>query len=236
MRKISYLILMLAVLALAALACDTGGTNDQATIEALGQSIVLTATAQAAVTPTARVDTEATVVAAEAAATAQGQQVQETADDSATTEAVAAVATEDAQAYIKDELREYGIDPAQGRLGFIHEDTQIYVEGYMGFDYANQNAGTVAADFVMAADITWNTQYGTTGCGFVVRSDGDQDENFNQYLIIATRGAAGHVLFFTQQEGEINTDLSYDIYANGIDPSIRLAKRYDEPAGRCRPR
>ena len=164
---------------LAGLACGVGSdSGEEATIEALGQSIVLTATAEAAVTPTARIDAEATVLAAEAAATAQAEAVQEEVQVESTAEAVEAAATEDAQAYIKDELREYGIDPATGRLGWIHPDTQIYVEGYLGFDYANQNAGTVAADFVIASDITWNTQFGTTGCGFVLRSDGDQDENY----------------------------------------------------------
>jgi hypothetical protein len=126
-------------------------------------------------------------------------------------------ATASAVAPIETELQSYGIDPTQGRVGWIHPPITIEIEGYLQHGYDNQFIETVAADFVVAADITWNTQYGSTGCGYVVRSDGNE-EAFNQYLIIATRGAEGHVGFIVQRDGEISIDESEDIYANGIDP------------------
>jgi hypothetical protein len=157
----------------------------------------------------------AATVAAEA--TARGQVAAATQAAVATQAALDQVATAAAFAPIEAELLSYGIDPAAGRLGWVHPPEQIYVEDYLGFDYANRFLETIAADFVVAADITWATQYGSAGCGFVVRSDGNE-EAFTQYLIIATRGAQGHVGFIVMREGEVSIDESQDIYANGIDP------------------
>jgi hypothetical protein len=204
-------LLLILVLALAACGVDSGGQD--ATAEALGQAVIQTATAQAAQVVEAG-DTAAT---AEAEATVQGQVVEETKVAQATTEALDQAATATAVAPIEAELRNYGIEPAAGQLGWVHPPVNIYVEDYLGFDYANQFLETVAADFVVAADITWATQYGSAGCGFVVRSDGDE-EAFTQNLIIATRGAQGHVGFIVMREGEVIVEESEDIYANGIDP------------------
>jgi hypothetical protein len=194
-------------------ACGGESGDLDATAEALSQSIIQAATAQAAVS----VDQGQVVATAEAEATAQGQEAAATQVAVATEVSLEQAATATAVAPIEAELRSYGIDPAAGRLGWVHPPVTIHVEDYLGFDYANQFLETVAADFVVAADITWNTQYGSAGCGFVVRSDGDE-EAFNQYLIIGTRGAEGHVGFIVQRDGEISIDESEDIYANGIDP------------------
>jgi hypothetical protein len=87
----------------------------------------------------------------------------------------------------------------------------------MSYDYVNNFLATVAQDFVVSSDITWNTQYGTSGCGFVLRSDGNKNA-LSQYLTIATRGASGHVLFGTMSEGKLVS--GRDIYAYGIDPNF----------------
>jgi hypothetical protein len=76
---------------------------------------------------------------------------------------------------------------------------------------------TVAADFVVAADVTWNTQFGSTGCGMVVRSDADEEAG-DRYFIVATRGGDGRVLSGVQLDGNLVLDDGVDIYANGIDP------------------
>lgn len=204
---------LLLILVLALAACGAESSDQAATAEALGQAVVQTATAQAA----GSVDQGQVVATVEAQATAQEQVAVATQAAVATEAALDQVATAAAFAPIEAELLSYGIDPAGGRLGWIHPPVQIYVEDYLGFDYANQFLETVAADFVVAADITWATQYGSAGCGFVVRSDGNE-EAFTQYLIIATRGAQGHVGFIVMREGEVSIDESQDIYANGIDP------------------
>jgi hypothetical protein len=200
-------------LALLATACGADSGDQDATAEALGQAVIQTATAQAA----GAVDRGQVVATVAAEATAQEEQVAATQVAVATEVSLEEAATATAVAPIEAELRSYGIDPAAGQLGWVHPPVTIHVEDYLGFDYANQFLETVAADFVVAADITWNTQFGSTGCGFVVRSDGDE-EAFNQYLIIATRGAEGHVGFIVMRDGDVIIDESEDIYANGIDP------------------
>jgi hypothetical protein len=93
----------------------------------------------------------------------------------------------------------------------------LTVEGYLQYDYANNFLATIAEDFVVSADITWNTQYGTSGCGFAVRSNGDT-EALDQYLVVATRGGSGRVIFSIMAQGEIAN--AKDIYAYGIDPAF----------------
>jgi hypothetical protein len=127
---------------------------------------------------------------------------------------VAATATR--LAPIREELASYGVDPDSGQLAWIHPPVTIRIEGYAQFDYANQYVETIARDFVLAADITWNTRFGSTGCGFVLRSDGDAEQNYDQYLVIATRGAQGNVIFSVMRDGDLIWADS--VYANGIDP------------------
>ena len=212
-RALGVWLLLSLGLALAATACGGASSDQEATAEALGQAVVQTATAQAAVS----VDQGQVVATVEAEATAQGQEVAATQVAIATEVSLAQAATATAVAPIEAELRSYGLDPAAGRLGWVHPPVTIDIEGFLQFDYENKVLETIAADFVVAADITWATQYGSAGCGFVVRSDGDE-EAFNQYLIIATRGAEGHVGFIVMRDGEVIVDESEDIYANGIDP------------------
>jgi len=87
----------------------------------------------------------------------------------------------------------------------------------MSYDYVNNFLATVAQDFVVSSDITWNTQYGTSGCGFVLRSNGNKNA-LSQYMTILTRGASGHLLFATMVDG--NVVGGKDIYAYGLDPSF----------------
>ncbi|NWG08469.1 MAG: hypothetical protein HXY35_17460 [Chloroflexi bacterium] len=209
-------VFLLITLAIVLGACD-GGENDpakQATLDAISASVRQTATVVAAQeqNPNAPIETakaEATIQAQVAAAT-QG------ALDALSADAQSATAT--AVAPILAELPKYGVDPTRGRMGWIHPPVSLDVEGYMQYDYVNYFIATLAQDFVVSADITWNTQYGTSGCGFVLRSDGRQDA-LSQYLVIATRGASGHVLFATMSEGDVVT--GQDIYAYGIDPSFQ---------------
>ena len=218
-RRQSELLLAAVVLLVAVVACDfetEAEANQAATVAAISNSIAETATASANNAEDAPAESVATaaLVATQERAEAQVQEV------AATTEAADAIAsTAESLTPIQKELASLGLDPQEGTLGWTHEPVTVAVEGYLQFDYANKNLATVAEDFVMAADITWNTRFGTTGCGFVARSDGNE-EAFNQYLIIATRGANGHVGFITQREGEVIQDESFDIYANGIDPSF----------------
>jgi len=120
---------------------------------------------------------------------------------------------------IKAEVASYGVDPNQGDLGFTHPPISIEVTDFEDADWRNQNLLTIARDFVLVADVTWNSAFAESGCGFAIRSDGDE-ENPSQYIAALTRGAQGHVLFAEQVEGDVDLNLVTDIYANGIDPKF----------------
>ncbi|MCB9432549.1 MAG: hypothetical protein H6668_11245 [Ardenticatenaceae bacterium] len=173
-----------------------------------------TATDNATSTPLPPSENLQAVQATATALALEAEAAQAAAADAANANAAATAAAEEP---IRAELATYGVDSSVGRLGWIHPPELLDVQGYMGYTYTNRFLATVARDFVISADITWNTQFGTTGCGFVLRTDGNE-ESLNQYMVIATRGAQGHVGFVTMIDGEVDLDQSQDIYANGIDP------------------
>lgn len=192
---------------------NNGASSRQATAQALGQSIAQTATAAAETA----FNPEANRQTAEAQATAVRESALATEAARAALNQEARAATEAAAAPIKAELPKYGADPSNGRLGWIHPPLELYAEGYMQYDYGNIFLGTVAQDFVVSADITWNTRFGTSACGFVLRSDGNE-EAFNQYLVLATRAGNGRVIFNTMAQGEVLD--GYDLYAYRLDPEF----------------
>ena len=184
--------------------------DQEATVEALAQMIQMTATANAS----GGFDSETNLATAQAIATQSAEQlaVAQTAQAALSSEQLEGTLT--AFAPILSELPKYGVDPDKGHPGWIHPPVTIQAEGYLQYDYANQFLGVVAQDFVVSADITWNTQYGSAGCGFVLRSNGNE-EAFNQYIAIATRGGSGRVIFTTMANGEIVN--AKDIFAYGLD-------------------
>jgi hypothetical protein len=215
--KNKYLLLIIILLLFTAgLACNISGASGldmEGTAQALSNAILMTATAEAG----SRVDPQAGIPTVLAEATARSLASAATQTAQANLGQQALTATASVFAPIRAELPKYGVDPDQGRPGWIHPPVTLEVEGYMQYDYANEFIGTVARDFVVSTDITWNTVTGLSGCGFVLRSDGNQ-EALNQYLAIASRGASGHVVFGTMANGELVT--GQDIYAYGLDPNF----------------
>lgn len=204
------LFLLAAVLA----ACGSGGENDQqATARALSESINQTATVEAG----SDVGSGAAVQTAEAGATARAQEIAATQAAESAQAAEAAEATAAAIAPIQEELPTYGIDPAEGNPGWVHPPLNLSVEGYLEYDAANFYLGTLVGDFVISSDITWDTATGLAGCGFVLRSDGNE-ELPNQYLAIATRAGNGSVAFIKQIGGGfLNTQVQS---VGGFDPNF----------------
>jgi len=196
-------------------ACGSGSSDvaRQSTVEAISASVRGTATAAAG----ANLDSSAAVETAQAEATSQSQLAAGTQAAQAALGADAQTATAAAYAPILAELPRYGVDPSAGRMGWIHPPVTLEVEGFMQYDYINHFIATLADDFVVSADITWDAIGAASGCGFVLRSDG-KEEALNQYLTIMTRVASGHVLFATMAEGEVVT--GQDIYAQGRDPNF----------------
>lgn len=210
MVRLSKSLLFFWLLGLGLSACS-GPSDQEATALALGQSIAMTATAAAG----DAFDSGANLLTAQAEATnsALNISMSQTAEAGLSEEARAATAT--AVAPILAELPTYGVDPGEGHVAWIHPPETLQIEGYLQFDYANRFIGTIATDFVVSADITWNTSYGSSGCGFVLRSDGNKDA-LSQYIAIATRGGNGRVIFSSMDKGAVKNVI--DNYAYGIDP------------------
>lgn len=209
-------LLLVAVYALTTLINACAGPHSAArvaTVDAISQAVrssateaALNAQGQAASVQTAQAQQAVLSQSVDATQTAQALQ-----GDQSQSSAELAFAP------FKAHLPGYGIDPNGGHPGWVHPPLTLDVQGYLQYQYANEFLSTVAADFVVSADITWNTQFGTSGCGFVLRSDGNRSA-FNQYLVIATRGASGHVLFGVMSDGKLVN--WRDIYAYGLDPQF----------------
>jgi hypothetical protein len=179
--------------------CGSGGGGDQpnATLTALSQSIAATGTAEQQ--QEAAGDSLGT---AQAEATQSSQEIFATQTAQLATRDEVKLATATVTAPIVAELPQYGLDAASGQVGWVHDPLTLELTGFHDFDYGNDHMNVTAADFVLAADITWDTQYGGSGCGFMFRSDGDKNKP-NQYMVVATRFANGHVIFSALSDGEL---------------------------------
>jgi len=214
MRKNLQLVLVLLIGLLSA--CGTGDSNDpakQSTLDAISALVRGTATAQAAVEQ----DPNAPIGTAHALATAQEESFAATQAAGSVLSEEAKAATATAEAPILAELPKYDVDPSAGRMGWIHPPETLEVQGFMQYDYINYFLATLASDFVISADITWDAIGSESSCGFVLRSDGNEDA-MNTYLATISRVASGHFLFLTIAKGEIVT--GQVMYAGGRDPSF----------------
>jgi len=215
----------LAVLALfaAVFACDVPALpqsgDHQATVEAFGSAVAASATAGLIPTATPSPVISAQQTEAVVASTADSSGAETQVAKQATALAIEA-ATATAVAPMLAELPIYGVDASAGRPAWVHPPVVLDIAGFEQYAYANQFAATVVTDFVVAADIDWNTQFGTSGCGLVLRSNGEKD-SLNQYLVVATRGGNGRVLFTVMEHGDVIE--VYDLYARGIDPLFQSA-------------
>lgn len=233
MRK-RILLYFLAALVGPILACGLPGGGDgdadaTATIVALNTRIAESSQASptaetvetAVEEPTETPAVAENVVSAQATATARSIGATATTVARATSNTSSAAATATAVAPFLAELPAYGVDPAQGRMAWIHPPVTIQASGYLSYTYANQNIATVAQDFVLASDITWNTRFGTAGCGYVMRSDGDQEGDYDQYIALVIRGGSGELFFTIMQDGEVVRNEITDININRLDPSFQ---------------
>ena len=121
---------------------------------------------------------------------------------------------------LKAELQIYGIDPTKGQVGWIHPPASLQTKKAQQALFRIEYPSVVARDFLIAADITWETSLASSGCGFTLRVHGD-GPNLNQYLVILPRLVNGYVLFTTMAAGEVAN--LREIYANGIDPNFSSA-------------
>ncbi len=208
--------------------CSTPGAEDiSPTLTSLSQSISLTATA--AGLDEGSENTLATA-ASEATAVSEAVQATETSQNVGLDEGQMATAT--VAAPIIAELPSYGLDETSGRVGWMHNPLTLDASGYQQVAYGNDYMNVIGADFVLAADVIMNTQYGTSGCGFMFRSDGDKNKP-NQYMVVLSRFANGRGLFTAVADGELanikdfypkDEDKSFD-WQNGATNRLAIVAR-----------
>lgn len=188
-------LLLLAALLLAG--CGDGASSTDPTVIALGTAMAGTATAaqleKLSVNKLATAQAEADVKSTSIAAT-------QTAQASGRSAAEIAYATQAAP--VIAELPVYVLDSSSGRLGWRHDPLTLEINGYQQMTNGNDHPEVTAANFALAADLTWDTQYGSSGCGLMFRSNGDQKKP-DGYMILLTRFGSGHVLFTALADGEI---------------------------------
>ncbi len=137
-----------------------------------------------------------------AKATSESQLVYATETAIADLNSPSRLATATAIAPVVAELPSYGIDPGEGYVAWLHQPVTIQLEGYQQTGYANDFQNVTAANFVMAADITWHTFNSASGCGFMFRSNGDTNQP-SQYMVVITRVASGQMAFLGMVNGKI---------------------------------
>lgn len=103
---------------------------------------------------------------------------------------------------VLEELRHYGISPFDGDVAWLHRPVTISLKGSDQYGYANDYPQITARDFVLAADITWNTKLSLAGCGFIFRSDGNK-AGPNQLMVVISRSAEGTAIYSAMVGGKI---------------------------------
>jgi hypothetical protein len=197
-KYIPYLAIFIVLFSLA---CGLGASKADPmvlTLTPLSAAVAGTATAHSSNGGGAN-DQLATAVA-QATARSADIYATETARGSLNSESKMATAT--VIAPVVAELPRYGIDPGQGQVAWLHKPATIDLNGYQQFGYANDYPTITAKDFVMASDITWYTFNSLSACGFMFRSDGNQNKP-NQYMVSITRYATGHLAFNALVNGEL---------------------------------
>jgi len=218
--NVKWLVAVCLVLYASILACNIGSQSANPvdpTLSALSQSVALTATAAAGDEGSSSDD----LGTAQAEATQRSEVIRATQTANASTRDESQLATATVAAPVIAELPLYNVEPDQGQLGWMHDPVSLTIDGYHEYGFANDYMQVVARDFVMAADITWDTQYGASGCGFMFRSDGDKNKP-NQYILVASRIGNGHVIFSALADGELAN--VHDFYANQLDTSFAADK------------
>ncbi len=208
-------LLLLVILSILVQGCNAGAKkrSSEATLAVLRQYIAGTATVEAA-----RASNANELATAQAKATQDASEISATQTAQLASRDTTKLATSTVTAPIIAELALYGLDGSSGKVGWMHNPLTLDVSGYQEMAYGNDYMNVTAKDFVLASDITWNTQYGDSGCGFMFRSNGDQ-QNPNAYMLIATRFANGRVIFTAVADGDLAN--IHDFYPKDTDRSFQ---------------
>ena len=208
-------LIILIILTFSIQGCGANAQNGSldATVTAISQAIAGTATAEQA-----NASNAGDLATAQAEATQKHQDISATQTAQLANRDVTKLGTATVAAPIIAELPFYGLDASSGSVGWFHDPLTLDVSGYQQMAYGNDYMNVTAKNFVLAADVTWNTQYGDSGCGFMFRSNGDK-QNPDQYMVIATRFANGRVIFSALADGELAN--MHDFYPRDADRSFQ---------------
>jgi hypothetical protein len=214
MKRTAFVILVLTALVVFGSGCSQLNQENPLapTLTALNASVAQTATAISL--PAAQLDTLAT---AQVQATEQSQAIEVTQAAQVQEATQEQQATADVSGPILAELPNYGLDASSGQVGWLHDPLTLELSAYHDYKYGNDHMNVTAADFVFASDITWDTQYGGSGCGLMFRSNGDKAKP-DQYMVMLTRFANGHAAFFATADGELAN--FHDYYPRTDDKSF----------------
>ena len=207
-----FLLLIILAVASAILACGIENSAE-ATAQVINEVFSKTATAAASADDGA----DRALLTAQVEATEQAQIIEVTQTAISEVNSKAQQATAAAEVPVLGELTLYGVDTEKGHVAWMHPPTTLEANGYMAFDYANDYPEVIAKDFVISAEITWNTEYGSSGCGYMLRSNGDQNKP-DQYMAMITRGGNGHLVFAIMEDGQPVG--GYDIFPRTNDKSF----------------
>ena len=211
------LLLLLLVAGLWLTACNGEATADrEATVEALGQAVVLTATADAeedesprqlqataeaaateAVSTIVAISAEATVTAVAAATSAAAEADQQPAPPPVASPPGGAGSPAEE---IGAELTLYGVDPTVGDLVWLQPDVVLAGTDLQRYIPGGPETAVSLTNFVLAADI--RAESPTTACGFSLRAD-DLSQISDQHLLLV---GLGPLRLETFQEGTMSPD------------------------------
>ncbi len=197
----------LSLILLLIMACGFGSNTLDAisqTLTPMSQLVRETLTARAG-NESGSSDELATAVAK---ATEKSQAIYATQTARAALNEPARLATTTAMAPVVAELPRYNVDPASGYTAWIHQPAVIDLNGFSQTGFANDYPQITAKDFVIVADITWNTKNSLSGCGFMFRSNGDAKKP-NQYMVLITRVATGHMGWLALMNGQVSNFREY---------------------------
>ena len=219
---------ILAALTLVRCAPPVQDDSVAATAEAIKTWVVQTATQRVAENPNA----SAGLATAQAQATKVAQNVQATLAAQRVLEASRLDATAQAFSGVRAELPFYGVDPAQeGHPGWVHPDFTLRAEAHNESKFYSDYPETVAKNFVLSSTITWDSRYGTSGCGYVFRANGEQ-QSPTQYIAMLLRGR--FMLFSVIQNGQLANarpifiDTPSFAWQNGTTNTFTVVARDDE--------
>jgi hypothetical protein len=206
MQKKLFAFLSLILLTVLAYGCGASGISASIplTLTPMSEMIRATLTARAGEEGSSGND----LATAVAKATVKAEGIHATQTARAALNEPSRLATVTAMAPVVAELPRYGVDPADGYVAWMHKPVTLDLSGFGQTGFANDYPQITAADFVMAADITWNTKNSISGCGFMFRSNGDQ-KNPSQYMVLITRTGMGRLGWLALMDGQVSNFREY---------------------------